>query len=367
MRVRVRQQDLENAISIVQKAIPLRSALSIGKGIYLDTQENKLKIYGNDLQIGIETFINAEVINHGTVVIDTKVFGDIIRRIKDEYVELFVDNNYRVEIKCENLYMTIMGLEPSDFPSIPQMTTCNSITIPENILSSMIRQTVFAVSKTQAHFVTTGVLLDIKDNQVIMVATDMYRLAVRREPVNEMINNSIRAIIPGSSLIEIGKILSDNGTKNVEIMINEKQVLFVLNNTKIIVRLISGEYIKYEVAFPKEYSTILKLNTNEFLDALEIASIFTQSGNNLVKFIIERNAIKIFAETELGNVLKEVKTESMGSNIEIGFNARYLIEMLRTINEEEIELSLSSSILPMVIKTIGKNNYSYLLFPVRLR
>jgi DNA polymerase-3 subunit beta len=230
----------------------------------------------------------------------------------------------------------------------------------------MIKQTVFAVSKTQAHFVTTGVLLEIIDNQIIMVSTDMYRLAMRKELLKDRIDKNIKVLIPGSSLLEIGKLLSENGFRKVKIITSDRQVLFIIDNTKIMIRLISGDYIKYDVAFPKEYSTCVKLKANDFLDTLEITNIFNQSGNSLVRLNIRDQILIVSTETELGNMQKDIIVETEGRNIEIGFNARYLIEMLRVINDEEIELYLSSSILPMVIKTVGNSDYSYLVFPVRL-
>lgn len=367
MRIRVKQQELEKAINTVQKAIPIKTVIPIGRGIYLNAQDNLLNLVGNDLQIGIETYINAEVMNSGRVVIDAKMFGDIIRKIKDEYVNINVNDNYLVEIQCENLHIAVMGLDLNEFPSLPQIIEGNSVVIPENIISNMIKQTAFAVSKTQAHFITTGILLEIVNNRIIMVSTDMYRLAMRKEPLRGAMDKNIKALIPGSSLLEIGKLLSENGHRNVEIAISDRQAVFIIENSKIMVRLISGDYIKYDVAFPQEHSTYVRLKANEFLDALEITNIFTQNGNNLVRLNIKDQVLKVSAETELGNMLKEINVEIEGKNIEIGFNVRYLIEMLRVINDEEIELYLSSSILPMLIKTVGNNDYSYLVFPVRLR
>lgn len=366
MRIRVKQQELEKAINIVQKAIPIRTVIPIGRGIYLNAQNNILNLIGNDLQIGIETYIDAEVINPGGVVIDAKIFGDIVRKIKDEYVNISVDNNYHVEIQCENLQIAIMGLDPTEFPCLPNIIEGSSVVISENIISNMIKQTVFAASKTQSNFITTGILLEITNNCIIMVSTDMYRLAMRKEPLSHIIDKNIKAIIPSSSLLEISKILSENGHRKVEIVMGDRQALFIIENTKIMIRLISGDYIKYDVAFPKEFTTSVRVKTNEFLDTLEITNIFTQNGNNLVRFSIKDQVLKVSTETELGNMAKEINAEANGKDIEIGFNVRYIIEMLRVINDEEIELNLSSSILPMVIKTVGTNDYSYLVFPVRL-
>lgn len=366
MKTKVKQQKLEEAINIVQKAIPIRSVIPIGKGIYLNAHDNILNLIGNDLQIAIETYISAEVISPGGVVIDARIFGDIVRKIKDEYISINVDNNYHIEIQCDNLHMSIMGLDPNEFPTLTNIIENDSIAIPEKIMNNMINQTAFAVSKNQSNFVTTGILFEISNNHITMVSTDMYRLAMRKEPLENKINKNAKALIPGSSLLEVKKLLYENGDREVKIVLTDRQALFIIENTKIMIRLINGDYIKYDVAFPQEYTTSIRLKAREFLEALELTNIFTQNGNNLVRFEIKDQLLKVSAETDFGNMLKEMNVEVNGKDMEIGFNVRYLIEMLRVINDEEIELCLSSSILPMVIRTIGDNHYSYLVFPVRL-
>lgn len=367
MKIWVGQNELLRGIHVVQKAVPTKSVMPILKGILIVAENNKVKLVANDMQLGIETTIKAQVIQPGRVVIDSKIFGDIVRRIKDEYVEFSVDEKLSVEIKCENLEMKIVGFNANDFPDVPKVREENTITVNEGIFSNMIKQTVFAVSKSEHLQVITGELIEIKENEIIMAATDGYRFALRKQLVREELSKDIKVTIPGNSLMEIGKLLSGDSTRDIKITLEDRYALFVIDDTKIVTRLLQGKYLNHDVVMPKDYDTKIIINTKDLLDALEITSIFAQNSNTGVRFSIRNDKLKIFSNADIGHIVKEINTDFFGEDLEIAFNISYLIEGLRVIDDEEIEFCFSKgSKSPGVIKPISDKRYEYLILPIRI-
>lgn len=364
MKIIIEKSELLKGINIVQKAIPSKAVMPILKGILLVAENNKLRLIANDMQIGIETYLNAEVIEPGSIVIDSKTFGEIVRTIRAETVEISINEKQEVMIKCEDLEMKIIGFNANEFPELQIVKEEDFIVIDESVLSKIIKQTVFAVSKTETLSIITGELIEIENSNITMVATDMYRVAIRKHYFKNTSNRQVKAIIPGNSLSEIYKLITEEGHREVKIALEEKHALFVIGKTKFVTRLLHGEYLNYDATIPKEFTSIVRLKTNELLYALEMASIFAQ--DKLVRLSITDEKLKISSHTEVGNIVKEVKIDLNGEDLEIGFNIRYLIEVLKVIDCEEIELCFSSSVTPGLLRTIDNNHYEYLVLPVRM-
>jgi len=364
MHLVIEKSELLKGINIVQKAIPAKAVMPILKGILLISEDNKLKLIANDMQICVETHLNAKIIEPGGIVVDSKIFSDIVRKIKDEKVEIILSEKQLVGIKCKDLEMKIIGFNAKEFPELPIVKEDDFIIANENIFSKMIKQTVFAVSKTEALSLTTGELIEIQDKNITMVATDMYRVAIRKYFFNNPSNKYVKAIIPGNSLAEIQKLISEDGNREIKIAIGEKHALFIIGRTKLVTRLLHGDYLNYDAIIPKEYSTTIRLKTQDLLYALEMASIFAQ--DKLVRLSITDDILRISSDTEVGNMIKEINIELNGEDLEIGFNIRYLIEVLKVIDCEEIEFNFSSNISPGLIRTIENAHYEYLVLPVRM-
>lgn len=367
MKIRISQSGLMRGINVVQKAVPSISVMPILKGILLIAEDDSVKLVANDMQIGIETELDAEVIEPGSVVIDSKIFGDIVRKIKDEYLEIIVDKKLSINIKCKNLDMKLVGFSGSDFPQIPKVKEENIIAISENTLNEMINQTVFAVAKSEHLQVITGQLIELKEKEITMAATDGYRFALRKQYYDNDQCKSSRIIIPGDSLKEIKKLLSTDSEREIKVALEEKHALFIIDNTKVVTRLLQGDYINTDIVMPKSYETKMKLKTRELLDALEITSIFAENSNSGVILRITDDSLKVSSRADIGSIVKEVDIELEGEDLEIGFNIRYLIEGLRVIDAEEIVFSFSKgSNSPGVIKPISDVKYEYLILPVRI-
>ncbi|MDK2919579.1 MAG: polymerase subunit beta [Candidatus Petromonas sp.] len=365
MKIICSQKKLSNAVNIVQKAVSTKTTLPILKGILLEANENKLKLVGNDLDIGIESHIEANIINEGAIVVSSRIFGDIIRKLPDSDVEIEVDSQNNISIKCENSDFKLVGQTSIEFPELPHVQQEDTYVIGQDLFRNMIRQTAFATSQDETRPVLTGALIEIEDNNISMVAIDGYRLALRQAYLNSTTSN--KAVVPGKTLNEISRILSNESDGNIYISFTDKHILFTIDEVRIISRLLEGEFINYEQIIPREYKSKVRVNTKELLNSIERASLLAKEGkNNLIKFSIKDELMYISSNVEIGSVKEEVNIDLEGDDLEIGFNSKYLLDALKVVDSEEINLEFTTSVSPCVMKPADNENYTYLVLPVRL-
>lgn len=367
MKIVCNQKLLANSINIVQKAVSNKTTLPILKGILIEARDNTLKLIGNNLEIGIEHVIDEDVtiINEGSIVIPARLFGEIIRKLPDEDVEIEVHDNNEIIISCLNSKFNLLGYDAGEFTELPVLVESNSYTVNQDLIHNMIRQTIFATSVDESRLVLTGALLEIKDNSISMVAIDGYRLALRKAYINSNTHN--KAVIPSKTLNELNKILSMEAEGDIVISFTEKHILFKMNKVKIVSRLLDGEFINYQQIIPKNSKTVVKVKTRALYEAIERASLLAKEGkNNMVKFSIEDEYMTIDSNVEIGSVTEKVSIELEGDDLEIGFNSKYLLDALKIIDSEEVDIDLSTSVSPCIIKPSDNTNYIYLVLPVRL-
>ncbi|MEW9125123.1 MAG: DNA polymerase III subunit beta [Thermotaleaceae bacterium] len=298
MKFKCSQRQLASSISTVQKAVSIKSTMPILKGILLETVGEKLKLIGSDLEIGIEQTIDATILSEGSIVISSRILGDIIRKLPDSEVEFAVDQDYNTTIRCENSEFTLVGQPSVEFPELPSVEEEVAYQIPQDLFKNMIRQTVFATALDETRPILTGVLVEIEESNMNMVALDGYRLAFRQGNIKGCQNN--RAVIPGKTLHEIHRIISDEEKEDLSIFFTDKHVLLQMKDIKIISRLLEGEFINYKQILPKEYKSRVKVNTKNLLDSMERASLLAKEGkNNLVKFSVKDDTMTITSNAEI--------------------------------------------------------------------
>ncbi|WP_425447215.1 DNA polymerase III subunit beta [Dethiothermospora halolimnae] len=368
MNIKITRNELLMGINAVGKAVPSRSTMPILKGILVIAENNEVRLIANNMQLGIEVKLEAEVSCSGKFVIDAKIFSDIVRKIKDEYIEIEVNEKLSVEIKCDNLQMKLMGLSANSFPEMPEVGEENTVYIKEGVLNEMIRQTVFAVSKSEHLQVISGELVEIKKDKIIMASTDSYRFALKKQFCENELKEDTKAIIPGDSLVEIGKLLSNDSNEEVKVVLEDKHALFIIDNIKVVTRLLDGEYLNHDVVIPKEYKTKISINKSNLQEALELAAVFTQNSGTDVRLNITDDKLKISSNADIGNIVKEIDIELEGEDLEIGFNVSYLLEGLKVIDDSEIMICFAGgSSSPAVIIPNKDIGYEYLVVPVRIR
>lgn len=364
LKIRIQQKDLSRCINVVQKGISSKSTLPILSGILLETEEGKLKLTGTDLEIGIKSSVNCEIIEEGTIVITSRIFGDIVRKLPDLPIDINVDENNNVHIICGNSKFNIIGQPSIDYPQLPEIFEGSYFEIPKDLLKSMIRQTIFAAAQDETRPILTGALFETSNNSASLVAIDGYRLAVKKVPVN--VNEDIKVVIPAKTLNEVSKILEDDDTE-VKISCTQGNVIFNFGDTIITSRLLEGQFLNYNDIIRNEYKLKIRVKTRDLQECLERASLLAREGkNNLVKLDISDDRLVITSNSEIGNVYEELPIELEGNDIRIAFNSKYILEGIKAIDSEEIVMDMISNVNPCIIRPAEDNSYTYLVLPVRL-
>lgn len=363
LRIKVNQNLLSNHINIVQKGISSRTTLQILDGILLEAFDGKLKLTATDLEIRIETYLDCEILEEGSIVINSRIFGDIVRKLPNSTIDINVQDN-NINIKCESSEFNILGSNPREYPELNTVIDRNSFNIPKDLFKSAIRQTVFATTKDETRPILTGVLLEINDGKAAFVALDGYRLALRNISIN--CNENIKIIIPGRVLEELNKILDDS-EEDMIISISSGNVIFNLGNTIVSSRLLEGQFLNYKDIIRDEHKTNIVVNRRAFQDSLERASLLAKEEKaNLVKLNIYDDELIIKSNTEIGNVNEKISARKDGENVNIAFNSKYLLDGIKVIDADEIKLSFVGSLNPCIINPVNDKNYTYLVLPVRL-
>ena len=364
MKLNIDQRELSQGIGIVQKGISSKTTLPILSGILLKAEGNTLTLTGTDLEIGIEKAVNCNVLREGNVVITSRIFRDIIKKLPDLPVEIEVDEKQNVHIKCGMSKFNIQGQTSEEYPRLTKIEDEKSFHIPKDLLKNMIRQTIFATAQDETRPILTGALLEIASGKISLVALDGYRLALKNASVD--FPEDISIVIPSKTLNEVNKILEDDDG-DVEIVCTDSHIIFILSNTLISSRLLEGQFLNYKDIIRNDYKSRVKVNTQKIKDSIERASLLAREGkNNLVKLQISDDKLIITSNSEIGDVYEEIAIDLEGEDIEIAFNSKYILDGIRIIDSEEITMDLVSSVNPCIIKPANDENYTYLILPVRL-
>lgn len=358
------KQKLQEGISIVTKAITGKTTMPVLEGIYIEANKEGLTLIGSDMDVSIETKVEADVIKEGSIVIDSKIFSEIIRKLPNSDVKIEIAENDLIQITCEKSVFNLVFMNPSDYPALPSINEDLSVEVPQNLLKNMIKGTSFAIAQDEARPILQGILFEVKNKELNLVALDGYRLAVRSELLD--VDDNIEVVIPGKTLNEVSKILEDN-SDILKITFTNNHILFNVNNTKIISRLLDGKFVNYISLLPQEYKLLVNVNKQELQQGIERASLMAKDGNsNLIRLDVQEDTLVITSNSQLGKVREEVNINLQGEGIQIAFNSRYLLDVLKNMEEDDVVVEMTSSVSPCVIKGKNSNNAKYLVLPVRL-
>ncbi|HCS72958.1 MAG TPA: DNA polymerase III subunit beta [Clostridiales bacterium] len=365
MKFTCSQKNFLEIILTVQKAVSTRSSMPILEGILIESEKDVIRLMGNNLDLAIESYMEANILQEGSVVVPSRLLSEVVRRLPDAEMEVSVQTNNAVKFTCLNSIVTLQGFASEDFPSLPDISENQPFEISKMLLSKMIRETIFAVAVDEARPVLTGALMEIDENQVTMVCLDGYRLGMRKGKLDTPYEHK-KVIIPGKSLQEIGKIMEEDDQK-ISITVSDRHVLFDMGYTRIVSRVVEGEYINYKQIIPEDYKTRVKVDTEILEDSIDRASLIAKEGkNNLIKLALQDQKMVITSNSESGQVYEEIPIILEGKDLEIAFNARYFMDMLKILEDQEICLDFTTSVSPCVVRPIKGNDYTYLLLPVRI-
>ena len=358
------KQKLQEGVIISNKAITGKTIMPILEGIYIKATKDGLTLIGSDMDVSIETKVEAHVEEEGMIVVDSKLFSEIIRKLPNSDIRIETLDNDIIQITCHKSTFNLVYMNGEDYPALPEINENLSIEVPQNILKNMIKGTSFAIAQDETRPILQGILFEVKDKQLNLVALDGYRLAVRSEFLDN--DNNIEVVIPGKTLNEVSRILEDV-SNIVKITFTDNHIVFNLNNTKIISRLLEGKFVNYSSLLPQEYKILVEVNKQDLQNCIERASLMSKDSNsNLIKLEFNEDNAIITSNSQLGKVREELSINLQGEDLQIAFNSRYLLDVLKNIDEDEIVMEMTSSVSPCVIKCKDSSNSKYLVLPVRL-
>jgi DNA polymerase-3 subunit beta len=377
MQFTIQQNKLVDAVNDVMKAVSSRTTIPILTGIKISATHDGVSLTGSDSDISIESFIPAEeegnqhvdIQKTGSIVLQAKFFSEIVKKLPKETVDIEVQDNFSTKIVSGSAEFNLIGLDPDEYPQLPQISDNHAFQMPIDLLKQMTRQTVFAVSTSETRPVLTGVNWRIEDGELICVATDSHRLAMRKAPIESGGTSAISSVvIPGKSLNELNKILEDTNDL-IDIVITDNQILFKTKYLLFFSRLLEGNYPDTSRLIPTDQKTEVIITAKDFLQAIDRASLLAKEGrNNVVKLTtIDNNSVQISTILpEVGKVEEEVNCESLiGEELKISFSAKYMMDALKALDTTDIKISFTGAMRPFVIRPIENDSILQLILPVR--
>lgn len=365
MKITLLKNNLLSAINTVLKAVSTKSTLPILECILIESLNNTIKLTANDMELGIETYVDGDVNEEGRIAIDAKLFSDIIRKLPDSEVIIETDANYKATIRCEKAKFVISGKSGDDFSYLPEVEKDTFITISQFSLKEIIRQTIFSISDNENNKLMTGELFHVSGYNFKVASLDGHRISIRNIELKESYDE-IKAVVPGKTLNDLSKILSGGVEDYINIYFTSNHILFEFDNTKVVSRLIEGEYYKIEQMLSDDYETKIDINKKEFLDCIDRASLLIkESEKKPILINLENRTLNLKIDSTIGSMNEDIDIDKEGKDILIGFNPRFLMDALRVIEDEKISIYLINSKSPCYIKDENKS-YIYLILPVNI-
>ena len=354
---------LIEGMNIVMKAIPGKTTMMILECVVIEVKDNQIKLIANDLQLGIETLIDGEIKQEGSVAVGAKVFFEIVRKLPSDNVSITVDEEYHMNISCGKAKFNIMAKATDEFPYLPNIVKDKNVNISQFTLKDIIRQTVFSISDNENAKVMTGELFEIHDSELKVVSLDGHRISIRKVKLNQSYDD-VSVIIPGKTLIEISKIINGGMDDEVSIFFTDKHVLFEFEDTIVLSRLIEGEYYKIDKMLSTDYETKVTVNKREMLECIDRSTLLLKESDKKPVIIdVQDDYMKFAMNSAIGSMDEDIDASKEGKDILIGFNPRFLMDALRVIDEDEITMYMINPKAPCFIRD-QEETYIYLILPV---
>lgn len=363
MKIRCLKSDIVKGVGIVSKAVPTKTTMPILECILIDATTNIIKLTANDMELGIETIIDGTIEKKGMVAIDAKIFSDIVRKLPDNEVVIETDSNNQTLITCEKAKFNIAAKSGEDFSYLPYIEKDDPVVVSQFTLKEVIRQTIFSIADNDSNKLMTGELFEINENILKVVSLDGHRISIRKIELKNSYSSK-KVVVPGKTLIEISKILSGEVDSEVSIYFTNNHIVFEFDNTVVVSRLIEGEYFKIDQMLSNDYETKVRINKKELLSCIDRATLLVKEGEKKPIIInIGDDVMEIKIKSQLGTMDEEIFITKEGKELLIGFNPKFLIESLRVIDDEEVDLYFMNAKAPCFIKD-EKETYIYLILPV---
>ncbi|MDD7363536.1 MAG: DNA polymerase III subunit beta [Peptoniphilus sp.] len=362
MKFQIEKSTLSSIVSMVSRAISSKTNMEILEGIYMEAVDGELILRATDTEISMESRQACLVEEEGRIVLNASLFGNIVRKLPSAMVYIQSDGQ-KLSLKCEQAEFEIMGLNPEEYPQIPELGSSEKIVVTGESLLKSFKETQFATSNDDMRIVLTGVLLDVTNDDITFVALDGYRMAMSKIEGEQQIERAL--ILPARSVSEISKLIDENKTLVIEI--GNNHILIEFDGTKFFTKLLNGEFFQYNSLIRTQHDIEVVVDRKAFIAALERASLMTgKERNGLVKLNIHDDMLEILSNSEVGKVHETIEAKKTGEDLTIAFNARYLLEGVRVVDDEEIKMGFTDAVNPCIITPVEGDHYLYLVLPVRL-
>lgn len=363
MKIVCTKSNLVKGVSIVSKAVPSKTTMSILECVLIDATTDIIRLTANDMELGIQTDIEGEIIERGMIAIDAKFFSEIVRKLPDSDVIIETDESFQTTIVCEKAKFNISGKPGDEFSYLPIIEKDESIEVSQFTLKEVIRQTIFSIADSDSNKLMTGELFEIKNNMLRVVSLDGHRISIRKIALDADVTDK-KLVVPGKTLIEISKILSGEAESKVNISYTSNHIVFEFDNTVVVSRLLEGEYFKIDQMLSSDYDTKVRINKKELLNCIDRATLLVKEGDKKPIIInIGDEIMELKIKSQIGSMNEEIMINKEGKDLLIGFNPKFLIDALRVIDDEEVTLYLMNAKAPCFIKD-DNETYIYLILPV---
>ncbi len=365
MKIICDSAELSKAAANVQRTVSNKSTIPALEGILLEAKGSNVILTGYDLEVGSVIVINADVKEEGKIILAAKNFCDILRMLPDDTVLLECDERNICKIKSGEVDYSLIGTSADEYPELPSLSKFSPVKMNLDLLKDMIKKTIFSVSTGERNPVHSGIKFEINKENIVLVAVDGARLAIRKEALQREDETELSFVVPAKTLSEILKLNCDEN-QEIEILVGDRHLIFRMANYEIVSRLLEGNFINYKSAIPMSFTTAVVANTRRLIECIERTSLIITDRSSPVRLVIDESIMKFSSVTAIGTAVDRMEAEVEGNKIEIGFNNRFVIDALKATEKEEIRLEFGSSSQPIIIKPLEGEDFFYLVLPVRI-
>ena len=365
MKLICSKSDLLHSVNIALKAVPSKTTMTILECFLIDATTSVIKITANDMELGIETIVKGDIIEKGVIAINAKMFSEIIRKLPDNDVVIETNDNYMVTITCEKAKFNIAGKSGEDFSLLPNVEKDKFINLSQFTLKEIIRQTIFSIADNDSNRLMTGELFEVTGDTLKVVSLDGHRISIRKVALNDTYDN-IKVIVQGKTLSEVSKILSGEADDTIKIFFTQNHIVFEFDDTVVVSRLIEGEYFRINQMLSSNYETKVTVNKKELLSCIDRSTLLVKEGEKK-PIIINANdqELELKINSTLGSMNETIDIRKDGKDIMIGFNPKFLIDALRVIDDEEVDIYFVNPKAPCFIRD-KEDSYIYIILPVNI-
>lgn len=350
----------------MQKAVSTKNTLPILTCIKIEAKENKVYFFGTDLEIGIQIHVPAEVIFEGVAIVPARHFTELVRKLPSTSITLQQMSESELSIQYENSQLTLRTLAAANFPALPEVKGEYEVLMKAALFKQMVKQTAFAAGTDEGRPLFTGILCEAEQDKIRMIATDTHRLALRQGVQQNNWEKAQSFIIPAKMLSEIARLIYDE-EEICRLALTKNMCIFTIANMIIVCRLLEGQFPNYRQVIPSQYKSKVTVKTKSILDAVERIALFTagSDNSNTVQLKLNEENMTVFSQSELGQGYEQLSVEQEGEDVNISFNARYLLDVFRTVDAEKVSLEFTGPLSPCVLRPVESENLLYLVLPVR--